>query len=42
MLDGHKQLEKYANMPKSEFPFLKALVVYAEDTLDQVRMLHYV
>ena len=35
VLDGNKQLEKYANMPKTSFPFLKALVVYAEDVLDK-------
>ena len=36
VLDGNKQLEKYANRPKTDFPCLKALVVYAEDTLDKV------
>ena len=35
VLDGHKQLEKYAGMKKTAFPFLKALVVYAEDVLDK-------
>ena len=36
VLDGNKQLEKYASMTKKDFPFLKALVVYAEEALDQV------
>jgi long-subunit acyl-CoA synthetase (AMP-forming) len=36
VVDGNKQLEKYASMAKKDFPFLKALVVYAEEALDQV------
>ena len=37
VLDGNKQLEKYINLTAKDYPNLKALVVYAEDTLDQVR-----
>ena len=35
VLDGNKQLAKYAGVPKKEFPNLKALVVYGEDAVDQ-------
>ena len=37
VLDGNKQLEKYINLTAKDYPSLKALVVYAEDVLDQVR-----
>ena len=37
VLDGNKQLEKYINLTVKDYPNLKALVVYAEDALDQVR-----
>jgi long-chain-fatty-acid--CoA ligase ACSBG len=34
VLEGNKQLAKYADVPKKDLPSLKAFVVYAEDQLD--------
>lgn len=38
VVDGNKQLEKYASMTVKDFPHLKALVVYAEEALDKVNL----
>jgi long-chain-fatty-acid--CoA ligase ACSBG len=35
VVDGNMQLKKYASSAKADFPFLKAIVVYAEEVLDK-------
>ena len=34
VVEGNKQLAKYADIPKSDLPSLKAIVLYGEDAID--------